>query len=136
MNSPKCKVFEASLRYKQKVVRALHYDGVSLVIDIQGERKFSFARVIFHKPIGFRVLDERDLTEFWTNYNEKNGWLYEVMEGGWLELETMRERFASQAMFENEFKEYLLVDDKCVSVLSSTPPEIVDFGTDPTDSSY
>jgi len=136
MNPPKCKVFEPSLRYKQKAVRALHYDGVSLVIDIQGERKFSFARVIFHEPIGFRVIDERDLTEFWPNYNEKNGWLYEVLEGGWLELESKSESFISQSMFENELKEYLIVDDKCVSVLSFNPPEIDDFGTDPTDSSY
>jgi hypothetical protein len=136
MNLPKCKVFEPSLRYKQKVVRALHYDGLSLVIDIQGEKKFSFARVTFRKPIGFRVLDEHDLTEFWNTYNEQNGWLYEVLEGGWLELESKRERFASQDMFDKELKEYLLVDDKCVSVLSLNPPNIDDFGTNPTATSY
>ena len=136
MNSPKCKVFEASLRYKEKIMRALHYDGVSLVIDIQGERKFSFARVTFTQVIGFRVLDEHDLTEFWNNYNEQNGWLYEVMEGGWLELEISRGRFASGVMFEKNLKEYLFVDDDCISVLSTTPPEIENVGIDPTGPSY
>ncbi|MGW4635432.1 hypothetical protein [Nocardia sp. NPDC004415] len=29
-------------------------------------------------------------------------------------------------------REYLLVDDKCVSVLCADPPEIIDLGTDPT----
>jgi hypothetical protein len=136
MNSPKCQVLESSLRYKQKVIRALHYDSLSLVIDIQGERKFSFARVTFRKPIGFRVLDEMDLSEFWNNYSEPNGWLYEVLEGGWMELEAQRQGFSSHAIFENKLKEYLLVDDKCISVLSANPPEIEDFGTDPTDPNY
>ena len=136
MNSPKCKVLESSLRYKQKVVRALHYDSLSLSIDIQGERMFSFARVTFRKPIGFRVLDEMDLSEFWNNYGESNGWLYEVLEGGWMELETQRQGFSSQAIYKNELKEYLLVDYKCISVLSINPPEIEDFGTDPADPNY
>ena len=136
MNSPICKIFEPSLRYKQKAVRAVHYNGISLVIDIQGERKFSFVRVIFERPIGFRVLDEHDLNEFWKSYNEQNGWLYEVSEGGWLELESKREGFFSKELLANQVKEYLLVDNKCISVLSVTPPTIEDLGTDPKDASY
>lgn len=136
MNIPICKVLESSLRYQQKVVRSIYYNGLSLIIDIQGERKFSYARIIFDNPIGFRILDERDLTEFWKNYNEKNGWFYEVLEGGWLELESKRTSFFSTEFFKNEVKEYLLVDDKCISILAINPPEIQDVGTDSTDASY
>ena len=131
MNAPKCKVYEPSLRYRRKVMRTLHYDALSLVIDIQGESKFSYARVTFRRPIGFRVLDERDLSEFWKTYNEKNGWLYEVVEGGWMELESQR-KMSSLFMFEGKLREYLFVDEKCVSVISTTAPEIDDLGHDPT----
>ncbi len=127
MNSPKCRVFKPSTRYSKKVVRAVHFDGISLVIDIQGEG-FTFARVVFHNPIGFRVLDESDLSELWNIYSEPNGWLYEVEEGGWMELESNREAFASQTIYEEKLHEYLIVDDKCINVLATTPPEIQDFG--------
>jgi hypothetical protein len=59
MKPPKCTVFQPSIRYKQKVVQSVHFDGVSLVIEIQAEG-FAFARVVFNRPAGFRVLDERD----------------------------------------------------------------------------
>jgi len=129
MKPPKCTVFQPSIRYKQKVVRSVHFDGVSLVIEIQGEG-FAFARVVFNRPAGFRVLDERDLCEFWDKYHERNGWLYEVHEGGWLELETARPLFNSQSFYTG-LREFLIVDDQCVSVLSVNPPEIEDLGSDP-----
>ena len=77
-----------------------------------------------------RLLDERDLCEFWNTYSEQNGWLYEVEEGGWLELETRRSLFNAPG-FHPGLREYLLVDDKCISVFSVQPPEILDFGADP-----
>jgi hypothetical protein len=111
------------------VVRSLWYDGETLTVEIQGEG-FAFARLVFHRPAGFRVLDERDLCEFWNEYSEPNGWLYEVEEGGWLELEAHRPLFNSPD-FHPGLREYLLVDDKCVSVLAVQPPEILDLGADP-----
>lgn len=88
------------------------------------------ARLTFADVVGFRVLDERDLCEFWNEYSEPNGWLYEVESGGWLDLEKHRQLFNSPDLIQN-LREYLLVDDKCVSVLCVAPPEIVDLGTDP-----
>ena len=132
MKPPKCIPYPPSQRYKQKVVRSLRYDGESLVIEIQGEG-FAYARVTFRHPAGFRVLDERDLCEFWGNYHERNGWFYEVEEGGWVELESLRPLFNSPDWFE-ELHEYLLVDDKCISVLATRPPEIEDLGSLPEDS--
>lgn len=45
-----------------------------------------------------------------------------------MELESNREAFASQTIYEEKLHEYLIVDDKCINVLATTPPEIQDFG--------
>jgi hypothetical protein len=86
--------------------------------------------VVFRRPAGFRVLDERDLCEFWDNYHTGNGWLYEVHEGGWQELESHRQYFNSPSFFTG-LREFLVVCDTCVSVLGVEPPEIIDLGADP-----
>jgi len=129
MTKPRCKPFQPALRYAKKAVRSLHYDGSTLVIEIQGDG-FAFARITFQDPIGFRVLDERDLCEFWDSYSEPNGWLYEVAEGGWLALEIQRPLFNSHS-FIPRLLEYLIVDDKCISVLAKEPPTILDLGAEP-----
>jgi hypothetical protein len=111
------------------VVRSLRYDGESLEIEIQGEG-FAFARVVFRELAGFRVLEERDLGEFWNDYGEPVGRLLEVEEGGWSELESHRPLFNSPDVFPG-LREWLIVDEKCISVLSVRPPEIIDLGADP-----
>src|ERR1043166_9282661 len=108
MKPPECTVFPPSIRYTRKVVRSVRYDGATLVIEIQGEGS-TFGRVVFNRPAGFRVLDERDLCEFWDKYNQRNGWLYEVHEGGWLELETARPLFNSPSFYSG-LREFLVVD--------------------------
>jgi hypothetical protein len=129
MKPPKCKPFLPAARYREKVVRSLRYDGDTLSIEIQAEG-FAFARVLFRRPAGFRVLDERDLSEFWNTYSEPNGWLYEVEVGGWLALESQRQMVNSPDFFPG-LREYLLVDNKCISVLAVQAPEIQDLGSDP-----
>lgn len=110
-------------------MRSLRYDNDGLIIEVQGPG-FVFARVVFKRPAGFRVLDERDLCEFWNQYHTGNGWLYEVQEGGWLELESSRSEFLAPLMLPG-LREYLVVCDTCVSVLAVQPPEIVDMGAEP-----
>ena len=77
----------------------------------------------FESFYGFRVLDELDLTEFWTQCNLMDGWLFEVCSGGWKDLELQRPAFLSG---QNEWvKEYLIVGlNECVSVLSKEHPLI------------
>jgi hypothetical protein len=128
--SPKCKPYPPAARYKSMTIRFLRYDGETLVIEAQGD-SFVFARIVFRRPLGFRVLDERDLCEFWNEYHERNGWFYEVEEGGWLALEASRPLFNSPSLFP-DLREYLLVDDKCVSIISAEPPEILDIGAEPS----
>lgn len=130
MKPPKCTPYPPSTRYKRVVVRSLRYDDEALNIEVQGPG-FIFARVVFVRPAGFRVLDERDLCEFWGDYHTGNGWLYEVEQGGWLELELTRSEFLAPLMFPG-LREFLVVCDTCVSVLTVQPPDIIiDLGADP-----
>jgi hypothetical protein len=47
-----------------------------------------------------------------------------------MDLERARPMFNSPGLFRG-LREYLLVDDMCISVLSVRPPEIADLGADP-----
>ena len=46
--------------------------------------------VEFDQVVGFRVLDERDLMEYWPTCSIPNGWLFEIIAGGWLQHEAKR----------------------------------------------
>src|SRR5690606_6455845 len=89
--APDCRLVADSARYSRKVVRDLRFDG-DLTIAIQGTG-FSYAHVVFRQPVGFRVMDEMDITEYWNTYSEPHGWLWEVVSGGWLDLERRRPTF-------------------------------------------
>ncbi|MFE3194531.1 hypothetical protein ACFXHA_36385 [Nocardia sp. NPDC059240] len=117
-----------SKRYALKAIHDLHYDG-DLTIAIQGPGS-SRANVLFRRPVGFRVLDEGDLTEYWNTYSQPNGWLWEVLRGGWLDLERRRPYFFTGE--HKDLREYFVVDEDCINVLAWEPPEIIDLGTDPT----
>ena len=130
MKPPRCTVFPPSTRYRTKVVRSVRFDGESLVFEVQGDG-FSFARVTFERVIGFRALHERDLCEFWPTYSDPAGWLFEVHEGGWSELEQHRPLFNSHEVFAG-MREFFLTDHtKCFSIFSVIPPDILDLGCDP-----
>lgn len=125
---PKCRLVTEASRYPTMVVRDLRYDG-DLTIAIQGPG-FSYAHVVFRHPVGFRVLDEADLTEYWNTYSRPHGWLWEVLQGGWLDLERHRPTFWRGE--QSGLREYFLVDEACINVLTWEPPEITDLGADPT----
>ncbi|MGV0102199.1 hypothetical protein NSTCB13_00713 [Nostoc sp. DSM 114160] len=59
MKPPRCTPYPPAARYKRVVVRSLWYDADGLTVEVQGPG-FVFARVVFRRPVGFRVLDERD----------------------------------------------------------------------------
>ncbi|BET26677.1 hypothetical protein RGQ30_21780 [Limnobacter thiooxidans] len=81
------------------------------------------ACVRFEWVHGFRVLDESDLTEFWQHCNLLNGWVFEVLSGGWRELENQRENFITGKS--DKVKEFLIIGtNECISILSEQPPAI------------
>ena len=128
---PCCSILSEAQRYSRKAVRSLRFNGTDLVVDIQGPG-FAFAHVVFRNVVGFRVLDERDLCEFWPDYSEPQGWLWEVLSGGWIDLERRRPLFNSHE-FCAPLREFLIVDDKCVSILCGQPPEFLHVGGAPED---
>lgn len=79
------------------------------------------AMISFPQSYGFRVLDELDLTEFWSQCSLVQGWLFEVVSGGWKDLEMTRKHFYSGRS--DCVREYLVVGlNECVSVLSKEEP--------------
>ena len=73
---------------------------------------------------GYRVLDERDLAEFWPTCSTPNGWLFEIQSGGWLEQEF--ERPGSMIAHLNRgLREFFVAGmNSCVSILSVNAPAV------------
>ncbi len=81
--------------------------------------------VSFDAPVGFRVLDEGDLLEFWPVCSSPSGWLHEVSEGGWLEQESKRSGFLSEDRA--GIKEYFVIgEDYCVNVIAWEAPSVTE----------
>lgn len=81
------------------------------------------ALVSFKEIIGFRVLDEGDLLEFWPTCSMFNGWIFKILDGGWNELESTRSGFLSKDT--RKYTEYLITGiDDCINVFSVSPPII------------
>jgi hypothetical protein len=96
-------------------------DGLRLLVSTP----VGTASVQFDECIGFRVLDELDLTEFWTECSLKVGWLFEVRQGGWKDLESTRPSFYRGRL--QWMREFMLIGtDACVSVIAKEPPKVSD----------
>lgn len=79
--------------------------------------------VRFDDIIGFRVLDERDLLEFWPECSAQHGGLFEISEGGWLEQESARRGFVS-ATVGPKMREFLVTGpNSCVNVFTYQGPQ-------------
>lgn len=95
-------------------------DGLRLLVSTP----VGSVKVHFDECIGFRVLDELDLTEFWSECSLKVGWLFEVNEGGWKDLESSRPSFYRGRL--PRAREFMLVGtDACVSVIAKASPEVI-----------
>jgi hypothetical protein len=119
-NAPVVAAIETVLKSNRSVqVEEVKLDSEGLLIQVASLDWT--ARLSFESFYGFRVLDELDLTEFWSVCSLQDGWLYEVISGGWKELELSRPAFISGR---HEWtKEYLVVGfNECVSVLSKDRP--------------
>lgn len=105
-------------------VVGLEYRLGKLSIRIQGNGDATPLIVEFIDTIGFRVLDERDLLEYWPECSTPNGGLFEIIVGGWLSQEANREGSLISAM-NPEAKEYLITGgDDCVSVICRNEPVV------------
>ena len=77
----------------------------------------------FDHPVGFRVLDEGDLLDFWPTCSSNNGWLYQILTDGWFEQESKRKGFI--ASHNEGIKEYFITGTNfCLNVLAFDPPTV------------
>jgi len=87
--------------------------------------------VEFAEARGFRVLDERDLMEYWPACSVQNGCLYEIHASGWLQQESGRAG-SSLVHMQPDTREFLVAGiNECVSVFSSTPPSVHQQASNP-----
>ena len=122
MTTAKTAPIEQSLGIATNEIARLEYDESGLMIVLAAESGTCTIR--FTDVEGFRVLDERDLTEFWSDPTyDPSACLYEVVSGGWLEFEKSRPTFLNE--FLGDVQEYLVTSGwECVSVLSRSEPTI------------
>lgn len=116
------RVIQGPLETKPEITR-VEYDLHNLVIHIEPKYDADPIIITFDSSIGFRILDEGNLLEFWEEFNLNNGWLYQIISGGWYELESTRSGFVSQ--HHSDVQEYLIIGvNECVSVLAGGPPSV------------
>ena len=104
---------------KGSELQSLSFIPDTLTVTINVETVVKFQRVL-----GFRVLNESDLLEFWPACSATNGALFEILDGGWLSQESARPGFVSKSQA-GVLKEYLLSGpENCVNVLAFENPRV------------
>ena len=103
----------------------INYDLWTLKVILKFFTSDTLIYVVFKNVIGFRVLNEGNLLEFWNPEIRVSGWIWEIEEGGWFTLEKLRIDFV-EGLHENKLrKEYLVLGiNDCVSVITCSSPEI------------
>ncbi|RKR11954.1 hypothetical protein C8C83_3713 [Flavobacterium sp. 90] len=124
---PKVKEFDINFSNKSNPeIFNVSYDLWTLKITLSFNDHPSPIYVIFKNVVGFRVLDEGNLLEFWNPDVRVPGWIWKVESGGWFELEKLRNGFVSQH-HSIDHNEYLISSiNDCVSVISTSEPIIID----------
>jgi hypothetical protein len=80
--------------------------------------------VTFPGVLGYRVLDERDLLEYWPVCSTPAGWLFRILSGGWLEQERSRPGSLIHDAH-SDVREYLVASmHECVSVFAYDEPTL------------
>ena len=105
-------------------VSKVSYDAGGLVVSVTSPHEGNTVSATFSEVIGFRVLDEGDLLEFWPTCAADYGWLFFVHEGGWFDQEMNRSGFLHDRV--PGLNEYFIAgENECISVLSGEPPRVV-----------
>jgi len=119
----KFEIVEGSLNSTPEVV-LVKYEVDELKILLEPKYEDPPIEVIFDHIVGFRVLDEGNLVEFWDSFTSNDGWLFQIKSGGWLEQELNRSGFFSSS--NDELKEYFIIGtDGCVNISSHSKPTVI-----------
>jgi hypothetical protein len=102
----------------------IHYDLEFLDVKVSILTTQEALTLRFDMTEGFRVLDERDLHNWWQVITMKDGWCFKVESGGWFSQESSRADFMIGSL--EYYKEYLIIGlDTCISVISQKEPVIL-----------
>jgi len=120
----KAKVLDLGMEIgNSPAVVGLDYGLNKLIIRYSPDVQSDDVNIVFEHPRGFQCLDEGDLLNYWKDELLAKNWLFEIFEGGWLDLQESSGGFISKAM---EYREFLICGfDDCVSVISNNPPIVV-----------
>ena len=109
---------------RQSEVATVEYRLGSLRVHVTDPTSNQTATAQFEGVQAFRVLDERDLQEFWPACSSATGGIFEINGGGWLSQETLRPG-SMLAHMNPQLKEYLVTgQNECVNVLANAAPTI------------
>jgi hypothetical protein len=101
----------------------VRYDTEKLIVTVTSQDDGTAAAVTFAEVIGFRVLDEGDLLEFWPACAADNGWLFIICQGGWFDQEIGRPGFLHEKTL--GLTEYFIASQNdCISVLAGAAPQV------------
>lgn len=99
-------------------ISSINYDLWTLKVTLLFPDLRSPVYFVFKNIIGFRVLDESNLLEFWNNEIRVPGWIWEIERGGWFDLEKIRNGFVEGYHDNESRKEYLILgQNECLSVI-------------------
>ena len=98
------------------------YEACVLEVTVHSTADESDCIVRFEDLVGFRLLDERELCEYWPVCSIPSGRLFEVTAGGWLSREVQRTPIR---LFFPNAREYLVAGiNECVSVIATCAPSV------------
>ncbi len=105
-----------------EVIR-MEYEPDDLIVTVRSLSSGLEYSLRFGAVIGFRVLDERDLLEFWPECSTMNGsWTFEITSGGWLAAEFKRSGSLIGHMCPEAREFFVAGCNSCVSVIGSDEP--------------
>jgi len=108
-------------------IAEVYFDTNGLRVSVEFDDQLRSA--FFDYVRGFRMLDEGDILEFWSADDyEPAGWIFEVQDGGWFDLERTRSGFLS---YDNDkLREFLVAtSNSCLSILALKAPNIEQVAT-------
>ena len=120
----RAEAIESGHTFRSRVfLSEVNYDTRRLVVTVTSPEEDKAVSATFPEVIGFRVLDEGDLLEFWPTCAADNGWLFAIHEGGWFDQELARGGFLHDK--QTGLTEYFIASQNdCISVLAGEAPRV------------
>lgn len=124
MSNISVKAISSGHSFRSKAfLSAVRYDTEMLVVMLASPGDGISASTVFTDVVGFRVLGEGDLIEFWPHCASDHGWLFRIDQGGWFDQEVARRGFLHEKTA--GLHEYFIASqNECVSVLSGSAPKV------------